>query len=1005
MADKFDTLASIYQMMTPSDIGGVPITTTQHEADSTQSTSTIFRSIFNVPGGGLKSTGTIAADIRKLLSDASDIDKKRVQNAIRLYSTEGHLSDSDYTWHLLTPNPDDADEEPTQVSAGDEGMKEILSLDKLPTKTGKKFGIILSNENFVSPMTIGSRDAELFLNSIPTTVMSRCVPYLDVQFVFDRPGMTGKNQTLTAPGLLKFLLGAQDTAGNKKGVNFDDGTANRTMLEGNAIRSEASQESQKTDGKDSAKQAPYDQTLVGMELFTAPQTLTNPKQLPGGTRYVSVLDAMRPLASIESVNISVAPTYGLMSYKTAVLQLKVHDRSRLHELADIIKPLIYTRTTVWLTYGWRHPKEPNNPYANFINNTMLTREAYGIANSSYDFDHLGQATITLQLFTKGSRELKDIRITQGLGTYENVKKRIQLITEDIKRLRSELNLDKPSGILKEIRSFQILEAGTDGIDPNIDVKEVSKVLDELESSFLRSDTPIDKANADKLRSLLEQLYSPSGKGEDAKFAYKEQFEKVSKAAADRLMTKVRTGADPFLITVEKDAERLKQKIGHDQQHPFASVVNSYNSRTYRDKHNRKKSVPPRHLVSFGKLFSTFLSNGVATIEGIDELQIMFYPFNQRAGLAAGTNLAEFPIDMDVFLDQYRDHISRRRSDKITVEEFLKLVVDAQLQDVRGPGYGLFGFLEPYDPNTNDTKLKKGSEEEFEKALAQKHSRLGPFKMPVISVHIETAHVGRNGTSSTSSGFDLLDGFNRDTLLATGAKDKNFTKVLRVHVFDKAIDPYPTSSAILRGADGTGSPVPNTMKGTKKNSFANQGAAFLEQTVKRNPGLNDNLIMDDVMGVLVNDGTVNKRVKDFVSQTVPTIVYGSNASMIKDAKISTKQDANLTAVQMMANRAGRPSVTQPNGGGTMGLPLRIIPARVAITTLGCPVLRYAQIFFFDFNTGTTVDNKYVVTGLNHSIGPGKFETSLDMTWYDAYGSYEGEPTLANYLKLIGAPETD
>lgn len=1002
-------------MMSPTDIGGVPVVINKKDAESSDPIDIVFRSVFSVPGGGLRTAATINRKLLELIKKASQEQVRTLQRAIRFYSTAGHFIE-DETWKALVENPDDPADDPVEVQAGVEGMKEILGLRDASKKA---YSITLSDENFVSPMTIGARDAEMFLNFMPSYIMSRCVPYLSAEFVLDRPGAVGKNNTLNAPGLLKFLLGAQDLTGENSRAsrnNFGESTANNVMLEGNSIRSDAASAASqaKTEGKDSAKTVGYDQTIAGMEMFTAPQTLTNPVPLPLGSRYVPVLDQMRPLASIENITINVRPTFGLMSFKTAQLTLKIHDRSRLNELADLIKPLIYSRTTVWLTYGWRHPIEPNNPYANFINNRMLTREAFGIANSSYDFDQVGQATVTLQLYTKGTRELRDIRITEvGQDSFEALDRRMQRLIEDIRRYRKELRLDKPVGILKEIRAFQLLEAASNGSDPNIDVNEISKVLDELENSFLKSDTAINKEAADKLKEALEELYSPTGSGKEAKFAYKERFDQVAKQAATKLLKKVRMTADPFLMSAKKDQVRQQQQTGNGSgqvpAHPFAALIDSYNNRTVRDKSNRKKAIRERPIVSFGKLFSVFVANAISNLESIDELQLMFYPLNQRAGKAAGTNIAEFPIDMDIFLDQYRDHISRRRTDKITLEEFLKLIVDAQLQDVRGIGFGLFGFLEPYDPTTNETKIKKGKTDEFQSELAQKENELGSFKLPVVTMYVETSHVARNTSESTSNinaGQDLLASFERDALLLNGARDKNYTRVMRIHVFDKAIDPYPLSTAILKGDDGTSDPVPKQLNSRLGGDLSKKNIQNLEKTIKQNSNANsrigDLIEIDDIQGVIVRDRAANKKVKDFVSQTVPTIVYGSNGSMVTNANISTKQDATLTSVQMMAGNSGRPSVTQPNGGGTMGLPLRIIPASVSVETMGCPMLRYSQIFFFDYNTGTTIDNKYVVTGINHSIGPGQFKTSLEMSWYDAYGQYESKPTLYNYLKLIDAP---
>jgi len=55
-------------------------------------------------------------------------------------------------------------------------------------------------------------------------------------------------------------------------------------------------------------------------------------------------------------------------------------------------------------------------------------------------------------------------------------------------------------------------------------------------------------------------------------------------------------------------------------------------------------------------------------------------------------------------------------------------------------------------------------------------------------------------------------------------------------------------------------------------------------------------------------------------------------------------------------------------------------------------------FLDFETGTTVDNAYAVTGIKHSLSPGKFTTSLTLSYGDVYGKYENAAkTLAREIE--------
>jgi hypothetical protein len=57
-------------------------------------------------------------------------------------------------------------------------------------------------------------------------------------------------------------------------------------------------------------------------------------------------------------------------------------------------------------------------------------------------------------------------------------------------------------------------------------------------------------------------------------------------------------------------------------------------------------------------------------------------------------------------------------------------------------------------------------------------------------------------------------------------------------------------------------------------------------------------------------------------------------------------------------------------------------------MGNPLATMAQYYFIDFQTGTTLDNIYIVTGLTHSFSPGKYETSWQFGYGDAYGVFEG-----------------
>ncbi len=148
-----------------------------------------------------------------------------------------------------------------------------------------------------------------------------------------------------------------------------------------------------------------------------------------------------------------------------------------------------------------------------------------------------------------------------------------------------------------------------------------------------------------------------------------------------------------------------------------------------------------------------------------------------------------------------------------------------------------------------------------------------------------------------------------------------------------------------------------------------------------------LLLDAATGkVQLLNTTSNQRIKDAVSKMVPTIRFGSNGTTILNAALGSHADPRVTSVNMQRSMTVR-NTAAPNGSGEFGLPLRVIPAQLQMTTLGNPLAMMAQVYFIDFQTGTTLDNLYIVTGLTHTITPGKFETSWQFGYSDAYGVFE------------------
>ena len=127
-------------------------------------------------------------------------------------------------------------------------------------------------------------------------------------------------------------------------------------------------------------------------------------------------------------------------------------------------------------------------------------------------------------------------------------------------------------------------------------------------------------------------------------------------------------------------------------------------------------------------------------------------------------------------------------------------------------------------------------------------------------------------------------------------------------------------------------------------------------------------------------------KKWVSTTMPSIIYGSSASGVIRAQVKSINNPQLATINMQRQGFGSPQ--DPQGSRDAGVPMRISPTELTMETFGCPLFNFGQQFFIDFGTGTSADNVYAVTGIDHSIESGEFKTNVKMIQLDTYGKYEG-----------------
>ena len=784
----------------------------------------------------------------------------------------------------------------------------------------------------------------LFLNTVPSIEMARATVYCDIQFQFKRSPLSDQNR-IQIPSLERYLFGALSVPNNEDNVL-------RIFVNSKVENNNSS-------------------SKVGMELFTMPITLTNANEIDDQQRRsVPILDKFRPLLAFKNLNIEVVPTTGIMSYKSAQLSISLLDRSRLAEIADFIRPDLYSNTEILIEYGWIHPDKPEskNHYANLIN-SMRCREKYGIVNSSFQLDESGQVNIELKLVMRGAAEMDLINIAAGESsdgsqngnTIGSAMQEMRNLANTIANYRNMIFGSNVRGA-PEVRGIQILDAATDE-NGRLFLDQASREnLNNFRNS-LRNASRGHNVAASQLLASLKRLYGNDGNGG----IIREIRNRIRNNIVAK-MEKLKNGNDPFINPAH---------IRHRGRRILASQP--YDALLVEERSLREKNIP--ETVSLAKLLLIFVGEPLASSGKFDDIQFIFYPFNQYAAFASRINIGQFLVDTRYFLRQYSQYRfeSASRAMNVSLKDFLTFIAQTIIDDPAAPSYGLMDSSGAFyrEVRENDRiNLTTAPNIPDAAALQLRIQRLlrdvtpdGSFKMPQIDFYIECL--------PESEEF-LEEGENNSEVLQKS--------ILRIHVFDRQTTNYETQTALLQAARddelrtignisiNSDTPV-GASQAAEANRILQKAQEFgLVEFITDSAGKRD---------CIIRGGT--RKLKEFLMKTSPYIIFGNINSAIKSSGLSTIQDSALSTVNILRSFNARPF--EPNGENPGGLPLRVIPSEMSMEMWGCPLIDFAQQYFVDFQTGTTLDNYYAVTGISHRIESGGFTTSVKLISLDAYGKYE------------------
>lgn len=125
-----------------------------------------------------------------------------------------------------------------------------------------------------------------------------------------------------------------------------------------------------------------------------------------------------------------------------------------------------------------------------------------------------------------------------------------------------------------------------------------------------------------------------------------------------------------------------------------------------------------------------------------------------------------------------------------------------------------------------------------------------------------------------------------------------------------------------------------------------------------------------------------QLRGILAANMPTLKYGTEYSGILNASLQTMSNPAMETIHMQ--RQGKN--TGPSGASDNGLPMQVKPMELSLDTFGCPYINFGQQFFVDFQTNTSIDDIYAVSGVSHSLSPSEFKTSIKLSPLNKLGQF-------------------
>jgi len=593
---------------------------------------------------------------------------------------------------------------------------------------------------------------------------------------------------------------------------------------------------------------------------------------------------------------------------------------------------------------------------------MKTKNLFHTVSSNYSMGNDGTVKITLRLASRGGTDSINVPVATGDVVPVSIFKPI--LTSILSKKLQDIT-DAADNQLRDIRNQVTVNLRNASSTSSV----ISRELFEEFHNILSPQADINTSTSTKaLTNVITKLIGEDGNGGELISLNESNQSLKSELKGKIAALRHEDATDPFL----PDDRMITDEI-------FPGV---------------KSGLQNNEFVSLGKLIMSFVGYPLASSGRFDETQVFFYRFNSQAAAARRLDISQFVVNIEEFRIKMLNKI--RSNPSLTVNGFLSLIKDI-VSNPSNVNYGLTSLYRRKATASESSNQGEEAQKSIEKINKEIEERLkeiytsdncgtasGEFRLPVVKFYM-------------------------DSLPAVGDNNK---VILRIHVFDQSATPHADQlfllsalndseiSSLIKGADSSTSEMDATNVGIDPGQSRNVLSRSQDENHVESPSKGENLTDYN----MIISKTNPENIKRLIKQTVPNINFGSQFTALKSVTLSANTGGAVGDALLLNSLVDKDPQSSTSQAAAIE-DVKVIPASVRVTMLGCPIIEYGQQFFLDLNTGTTADNLYTVTNISHALSSGKFETSFNLTFVSNGTVNTFRNTLSSVLPKLMSQSTN